>query len=112
MKQEDFEDIQTSDVVAAIEETKRADPDTSNKSLDVKDVELEAVQAMSIISLEQILKEDGETKYQINKEAPCEGSVSNGECMIFESFNLKLANNLLRSWEGALVVVPISVDAS
>ncbi|XP_059318720.1 uncharacterized protein LOC132069373 [Lycium ferocissimum] len=40
-KQEDSKDVQTSDVVAATEEIKEADPETSNKSLDIEDVEVE-----------------------------------------------------------------------
>ncbi|KAF3614703.1 hypothetical protein FXO38_23281 [Capsicum annuum] len=40
-KQNDTEDIQTGDVVFAIEEFKEADPETDNKSLNVIDVAIE-----------------------------------------------------------------------
>ncbi|KAJ8558116.1 hypothetical protein K7X08_004882 [Anisodus acutangulus] len=46
-KQEDFEDVHASDVVAVIDKIKEAKPKIGNKSLDVKDVEVESEQVGS-----------------------------------------------------------------
>ncbi|KAF3650384.1 hypothetical protein FXO37_18493 [Capsicum annuum] len=46
-KQENSEDIQTDDTVVAIKEIKEADPENDNKSLDVKDIEMDSEQTVS-----------------------------------------------------------------
>ncbi|XP_059294724.1 uncharacterized protein LOC132047737 [Lycium ferocissimum] len=46
-KQENFENVQTGDVVAVTEEINEANPEAGNKSLDVRDVEVEPEQAVS-----------------------------------------------------------------
>ncbi|KAJ8558117.1 hypothetical protein K7X08_004883 [Anisodus acutangulus] len=46
-KQEDSEDVHASDVVAVIDKIKEAEPEIGNKSLDVKDVEVEYEQVGS-----------------------------------------------------------------
>lgn len=46
-KQDDTEDIQTGDVIAAIKEIKETDPNNDNKSLNVEDIEVDYEQIVS-----------------------------------------------------------------
>ncbi|MCD7468550.1 hypothetical protein HAX54_006894 [Datura stramonium] len=104
----DSGDVQTGDVVAATEEIKEADPETVNKRLDSKDVEVEPEQAVSgtiyangdhsgeriegdVVEVEASgqtsvisrsisgLEQDGEAEDHVDEEADLEGSVSDGE---------------------------------
>ncbi|XP_049408463.1 translocase of chloroplast 159, chloroplastic isoform X1 [Solanum stenotomum] len=104
----DSGDVQTSDVVAVTEEIKEADPETVNKRLDTKDVEVEPEQAVSgtiyangdhsgesiegdVVEVEVSgqtsaisrsitgSEQEGEAKDHIGEEADLEGSVSDGE---------------------------------